>query len=327
MDFLVGAASIPSNRLLLPSISLPLRKSKPLPIIASSSSKAPNPLLRSLRTTITSAVLLTATSAALLSGKARADPSAPPPSTIETITPTSETAESKAETSSETAEANSETSTSTLSQMLESNEQISDAIRNIIYTKLESSADDQETLSLLRRVISSRPSEVEWKLLAVKLLSDNREYGEARKILEEVLSKEPLSLEALHEFAVVMHMAKEDSAVYEKLEEAMEIAKGENKEREAREIRFIKAQMLILQRKLEEALKSFEELRDEDPEDYRPYFAQGVVYSLMDKDDEAKKVFRKLKKISGGNFEVETFLQNGMSSIMLFGTGGEARGI
>ncbi|KAJ1703015.1 hypothetical protein LUZ63_002794 [Rhynchospora breviuscula] len=316
MDFLVGAAPIPSNRFLLPSISVPPRKTKTLPILASASSKAPNPLLRSLRTTLSSVVLLTATSAALLSGKARADPSDPPPSTVETIAPSSETADSKME-----------SSTSTLSQMLESNEQISEAIRQIIYTKLESAEDDQETLSLLRKVISSRPSEVEWKLLAVKLLSDNREYGEARKILEEALSKEPLSLEALHEFAVVMHMAKEDSAVYEKLEEAMEIAKGENREREVREIRFIKAQILILQRKLEDALKSFEELRNEDPEDYRPYFAQGVVYSLMDKDNEAKEVFRKLKEISGGKFEVETFLQNGMSSIMLFGTGGEARDI
>ncbi|KAJ4811719.1 Tetratricopeptide repeat (TPR)-like superfamily protein [Rhynchospora pubera] len=319
MDFLVGAVAISSNRFLLPSISVPPRKAKTLPILASASSKAPNPLLRSLRTTLSSAVLLTAVSAALLSGKARADPSVPPPSTVQTIAPSSETADSTGESSSSTE--------STLSQMLESNEQISDAIRQIIYTKLESAADDQETLSLLRKVISSRPSEVEWKLLAVKLLSDNREYREARKILEEVLSKEPLSLEALHEFAVVMHMAKEDSVVYEKLEEAMEIAKGENKEREVREIRFIKAQMLILQRKLEDALKSFEELRDEDPEDYRPYFAQGVVYSLMDKDNEAKEVFRKLKEISGGNFEVETFLQNGMSSIMLFGTGGEARDI
>lgn len=205
---------------------------------------------------------------------------------------------------------------STLSQMFESDERLSKTLWDMIYTKVESASDDQETHPFLRKVIASSPPETKWKLLAAKLLPDNREFAEARKILEEVLSKEPLSLAALHEFAVVMHLAKEDSVVYKKLEEAIEIAKGENKEGQRREIRFIRAQMLILQHKLEEALNNFEELRDEDPEDYRPYFALGVVYSLMNKNKEAKEVFRKLKEFSRGNFMVETFLQNEMISVV-----------
>jgi tetratricopeptide (TPR) repeat protein len=329
MDYLVGAAPIPSQRL-LPYMSVPPRKTKLLPVIASSSSKTPNPILRTLRTTISSAILLTATSAALLSIRARAEPSNLPPSTVETI-PLSETAEPKSENSSpcqipnieiiarsEIAEPKSETSD--LSHMLELKEQPSDALREMIYTKLESASDDQETITLLRKVIACHPSEVEWKLIAAKLLSDNREFTEARKILEEVLSQEPLSLEALHEFTFLMHLAKEDSVVYEKLEEAIEIAKGENKVNEVREIKFIKAQMLVLQHKLEEALRNFEELRNEDGEDYRPYFALGMIFSLLDKDKEAQQVFQKLKEISGGNFEVDTLLQSCMSSMRLFRT-------
>ncbi|KAF3340326.1 protein SLOW GREEN 1 [Carex littledalei] len=305
MDYLVGAAPIPSQRL-LPSISRPLRKSKHLPVIASSSSKTPNTLLLTLRTTISSAVLLTATSAALLSGKALADPSIPPPSTVETI-PLSESPESKSE-------------TSTLSQLLDSNEQLSDDLRKIIYTKIDTASYDEEKLSLLCKVISSRPSEIEWKISAAMLLSDKHEIAKARKILEEVLSQEPLSLDALREYAILMDLAKDYSAVYKRLEEAMEIANGENKKKEVRGIRFIKAWMLIFQHKLEEALKSLEELRIEDTEDYRSYFALGVVYSLMDKSKEAKEVFQKLKDLSGSNIEVETVLKNGRLGMVVFRT-------
>lgn len=72
---------------------------------------------------------------------------------------------------------------------------------------------------------------------------------------------------------------------------------------------------------MDEALKSYEQLTREDPKDFRPYFCRGMIYSLLDKNAEAKEQFAKYRELSPKKFEVEGYLRTPLSKMKLFGSG------
>ncbi|KAM3753440.1 hypothetical protein ACB098_03G094500 [Castanea mollissima] len=174
-----------------------------------------------------------------------------------------------------------------LSELLDSN---SEAV------KLEN-GEDEEGLKVLRRLVSAQPNVTEWKFLMARLLSEMGVTENARKVFEEILDSNPLSFEAL----------------FENAEEG-------SKAKEARDVRLIMAQIQFLQKNVEEALKSYQELVKEDPNDFRPYFCQGMIYSLLDKNAEAKELFAKYRQLSPKKFEVEGYLRTPLSRMKLFGS-------
>lgn len=153
-----------------------------------------------------------------------------------------------------------------------------------------------------------------------RLLNEMGEVEPAREALEEILTQNPLSFEALFENALLMDRCGEGEAVIKRLEKALEIAEEEQKEKEARDVKLIIAQVQFLQKNVEEALRSYDDLVNEDPKDFRPYFCKGMIYSLMDKNDEAKDQFAKYRELSPKKFEVEGYLRTPLSRMKLFGT-------
>ncbi|KAJ6689464.1 hypothetical protein OIU85_005830 [Salix viminalis] len=129
---------------------------------------------------------------------------------------------------------------------------------------------------------------------------------DARNVFEEILVANPLSFEALFENALLMDRLGEGEAVIRRLQEALDIAEEENKVKEARDVRLIMAQIQFLQKNVEEALKSYQELSKEDPKDFRPYVCRGMIYSLLDRNEEAKQQFAKYRELSPKKFEVAT---------------------
>ena len=85
-------------------------------------------------------------------------------------------------------------------------------------------------------------------------------------------------------------------------------------------MRLIMAQMQFLQKNVEEALKSYQELAKEDPNDFRPYFCQGMIYSLLDRNVEAREQFAKYRQLSPKKFDVEGYLRTPLSRMKLFGS-------
>ncbi|XP_042505437.1 protein SLOW GREEN 1, chloroplastic-like [Macadamia integrifolia] len=215
-----------------------------------------------------------------------------------------------------------ETKESPLSQFLESHSDAVDALKSLLQRKLED-GEDEEALKILRRLVEVQPSEVEWKFLMARLLNEMAEKGEARKVYEEILAVNPLSFEALFENALLMDRCGEGVAVSKRLEDALELAEEEQKSKEARDVRLIMAQIQFLQKNVDEALMSYKELAKEDPEDFRPFFCQGVIYSLLDKNEEAREQFAKYHDLSPKKFEVEGFLQTPLTRMKLFGTDSE----
>ncbi|KAJ6824155.1 protein SLOW GREEN 1, chloroplastic [Iris pallida] len=88
----------------------------------------------------------------------------------------------------------------------------------------------------------------------------------------------------------------------------------------ARDVKLILAQVKFLQKDVEEALEIYEELVREDPKDYRPWFCQGVIYSLTERNKEAREKFAKYKELVPKKFEVDAYLQSSLSRTKLFGT-------
>lgn len=206
-----------------------------------------------------------------------------------------------------------------LPQFLESNSEAISAMKTVLEEKLEA-GEDEESLKILKKLVSAQPENLDWKFLMARLLNEMGDVESARVALEEILTQNPLSFEALFENALLMDSCGEGEAVIKRLEKALEIAEEEKKEKEARDVRLIIAQVQFLQKNIDEALRSYDELLTEDPNDFRPYFCKGMIYSLMDKNDEAKVQFAKYRELSPKKFEVEGYLRTPLSRMKLFGT-------
>ncbi|CAK7326910.1 unnamed protein product [Dovyalis caffra] len=194
-----------------------------------------------------------------------------------------------------------------------------DSLKSLLQQKLEKGQDD-EALKILEQLVSAQPEVTEWKFLMARLLNEMGRAQDARNVFEEILAANPFSFEALFENALLMDRSGEGEAVITRLQEALDIAEEENKVKEARDVRLIMAQIQFLQKNVEEALKIYQELSNEDPNDFRPYFCRGMIYSLLDRNEEAKEQFAKYRELSPKKFEVEGYLRTSLSRMKLFGS-------
>lgn len=208
---------------------------------------------------------------------------------------------------------------SPLNDFLESNSEAVEALKSLLQQKLEN-GEDEEALKILKQLGSAQPSVTEWKFLMARLLGEMGKTENARDVFEEILAANPLSFEALFENALLMDRCGEGGAVIRRLEEALRIAEDENKPKEARDVKLVIAQIQFLQKNVDEALESYKELAKEDPSDFRPYFCQGMIYSLLDKNVEAKEQFAKYKELSPKKFEVDGYLRTPLSRMKIFGS-------
>ncbi|CAN6885671.1 unnamed protein product [Brassica oleracea var. botrytis] len=210
--------------------------------------------------------------------------------------------------------------TSPLTELLESTPEAVKTLRSLLQQKLEN-GEDEEALKLLEKLVTAQPEETEWKFLMARLLGEMGRTENARQVFEEILQRNPLSFEALFENALLMDRSGEGDAVLQRLEDALAVAEAENMVKEIRDVRLIIAQIQFLQKNVDEALKSYEQLTREDPKDFRPYFCRGMIYSLLDKNAEAKEQFAKYRELSPKKFEVEGYLRTPLSKMKLFGSG------
>ena len=80
--------------------------------------------------------------------------------------------------------------------------------------------------------------------------------------------------------------------------------------------------MLIqfLQKNVEDALYSYNELVKEDLKDFRPYFCRGMIYSLLDRNAEATEQFEKYRQLSPKRFGVDGYLRKPLPRVKVFGS-------
>lgn len=194
-------------------------------------------------------------------------------------------------------------------KILEGNPDDVEALKVVLYGKMRK-GKMKEAVKFVERLIRLEPEEVEWKLLealSYELMGDLRK---AKKLFREILKERPLLIRALHGLALAMHKDREGPAVYEMLYKALELARREERVTEERNIRILIAQMHVVKGDLEAALKLFQDLANEDHRDFRPYLCQGIVYSLLDKKEEADEQFEIYRSLIPEEYPQRNFIND-----------------
>ncbi|KAF7840043.1 protein SLOW GREEN 1, chloroplastic [Senna tora] len=194
-------------------------------------------------------------------------------------------------------------------KILEKDPRNVEALKVVLFKKIRM-GKSKEAVKYVESLIDVEPDEVEWRLLLALCYETMGNLSRAKRLFEEILEEKPLLIRALHGLAMVMHKKHEGSAVFEMLDKALELAYREKRVTEERNIRILIAQMHVAKGDLEEGLRRFQELVDENPRDFRPYLCQGIIYSLLDKKEEAAQQFEIYGALVPEEFPQRRFLDD-----------------
>ncbi|CAN4118158.1 unnamed protein product [Withania somnifera] len=183
---------------------------------------------------------------------------------------------------------------------LDSNLNNVEILRKLLETRVKNRELD-DALSIINKLIELEPHENELHSLKSHLYVHNGEVELAKLGFREVISKNPYYVEAYHGL-VVAALKDEDSMdemkeIEKTVEEGINLCKEEKKESELRDLRLLLAQIWVIEGKYDEALKAYQVLVNEDPLDFRPYLCQGMIYTLLKKNDEAEKYLEKYREL------------------------------
>lgn len=194
-------------------------------------------------------------------------------------------------------------------KLLESDSKNVEGLKAMFHGKMKR-GKTKEAIEYIDKLIAIEPKEVEWRLLQALCYEIIGEYSMAKTLFKNVLKERPLLLRALHGLAMVMHKNLEGPAVFEMLNNALEIARQRKKVTDERNIRILIAQMHVVKGELDDAMKQFKDLIEENPRDFRPYLCQGIIYSLLDKNEEAEEQFLTYQSLLPDEFPQREFLDD-----------------
>ncbi|KFK38333.1 hypothetical protein AALP_AA3G100600 [Arabis alpina] len=144
-----------------------------------------------------------------------------------------------------------------------------------------------EAIKILNQLIEIQPNEQKWPAMKARIHAYNYEVKSAIKAFEEILVKDPDRIDAYHYLVMEYYNSKPKLTDIEKrINEAIERCK---KTKEIRRFRMLIALIRVMEGNLVEAIGISDELLKDDPEDFVIYMFQGWVYALMSKKDEAAK--------------------------------------
>ncbi|KAF3579074.1 hypothetical protein DY000_02035500 [Brassica cretica] len=192
------------------------------------------------------------------------------------------------------------------------------ALRSLMEVRIKS-RKLLEAIDLINRLIDLEPEEKEWPILKANILSHSGDSESAKNAFEEIISKDPLRVEAYHGLAMAYSDSGDDlKAVEERIREAMVRCKKERNVKDLRDFKLLVAQIRVLEGKHEEALKLYQELVKEEPRDFRPYLCQGIIYTLLKKGGEAEKQFEKFRRLVPRNHPYREYFMDNMVATKLF---------
>ncbi|XP_042494345.1 protein SLOW GREEN 1, chloroplastic-like [Macadamia integrifolia] len=194
-------------------------------------------------------------------------------------------------------------------KLLEKNPRDVEALKAVLYAKMRKGKTN-EAVEYVEKLIEVEPNEIEWRLLQALTHEMMGNLNRAKKMFKQILKERPLLLRALHGLAMVMHKNHEGPAVFEMLDKALKLAQQEKRVTEERNIRILIAQMHVVKGNLEEGMKRFQDLVNENARDFRPYLCQGIIYSLQGKKEEAQEQFETYRSLVPEEFPQRGFLDD-----------------
>ncbi|XP_058764598.1 protein SLOW GREEN 1, chloroplastic-like [Vicia villosa] len=155
-----------------------------------------------------------------------------------------------------------------------------------------------EAIRAVDRIIELEPEEFDLHLLKAHLHCYNGEHELAKNGFELTLNRDPFNSEAYRGLLMANMELKEPlEGFLNRVDEVVKFFEEKKMEAEARDFKLLIAQVKVMQEDYSGALKVYEEIVKEEPSDFRPYLCQGVVYTLLRKNDEAAKQFEEYRKL------------------------------
>lgn len=194
-----------------------------------------------------------------------------------------------------------------------------EALRSLVEENVKS-GKLSEAIEALNRLIELEPNDRELPLLRANFHSYMGELELAKNEFEEILAEDPFRVEAYHGLAMVSEQLNDNSLkdVAKRIEEAMEKCKKQSDKSDIRDFKLLVAQIKVMEGSYFDALKAYQELVREEPRDFRPYLCQGIIYTLLRKNEEAEKQFEKFRRLVPKNHPYKEYFDENMFATKLF---------
>ncbi|XP_010509341.1 PREDICTED: protein SLOW GREEN 1, chloroplastic-like [Camelina sativa] len=191
-------------------------------------------------------------------------------------------------------------------------------LRGLVEIKIKSQKLT-EAIELIDRLLELEPEEKEWPILKANIFIHSGDFDSAKNGFEEIIAKEPLRVEAYHGLVMAYSDSGDElSSVEKRIEEAMVRCKKEKNLKDLRDFKLLVAQIRVVEGKHNEALKLYEELVKEEPRDFRPYLCQGIIYTVLKKEDEAEKKFEKFRRLVPKNHPYRQYFMDNVGATKLY---------
>ncbi|KAG7576613.1 Tetratricopeptide repeat [Arabidopsis thaliana x Arabidopsis arenosa] len=156
----------------------------------------------------------------------------------------------------------------------------------------------EEAIEVLDRLIKIEPDERKWPAMKARILSYHGKSELAIEAFEGILEKDPIRVDAYHYLVMEYYDSKPKLTELEKrINKVIRRCKKEKKTKEIRGFRMLIAQIKVIEGDSVEAIRICDELVKDDPEDFTIYLFQGIVYILMNKEEEAAKQFEQVSRV------------------------------
>ncbi|CAH8259894.1 unnamed protein product [Arabidopsis lyrata] len=168
-----------------------------------------------------------------------------------------------------------------------------------LLTEIKFKSDRHEqAIEVLDRLIEIEPDERKWPAMKARILSYHGKSELAIEAFERILEKDPIRVDAYHYLVMEYYNSKPKLTELEKrINKVIRRCKKEKKAKEICGFRMLIAQIKFIQGNSLEAIRICEELVKDDPEDFTIYLFQGIVYILMNKEEEAAKQFEQVARV------------------------------
>jgi tetratricopeptide (TPR) repeat protein len=198
----------------------------------------------------------------------------------------------------------------TIDDKLIENSNNANALRSLVEENVKA-RKLSEAIRVVERLIELEPEEFDLLLLKSHLHSHNGEHELAKKGFEFTLQQDPFNSEAYRGLLMANLELKEPmEAFLNRVDEVVKFFEEKKMESEAREFKLLIAQVKVMEEDYSGALKVYEQIVKEEPSDFRPYLCQGVVYSLLRKNDEAQKQFEEYRRLVPENHPYKEYFED-----------------
>jgi Flp pilus assembly protein TadD len=199
---------------------------------------------------------------------------------------------------------------SSIEEKLIENSNDANALRSLVEENVRA-RKLSEAIRAADRLIELEPEDLTLILLKSHLHSYNGEHKLAKKGFELTLQQDPLNFEAYRGLLMAISNLEEPrEAFLKKVDEMVKFFEEKKMESQAREFKLLIAQVKVMEEDFSGALKVYEEIAKEEPSDFRPYLCQGVVYTLLRKNDEAEKQFEEYRKLVPENHPYKKYFED-----------------